>query len=144
MGCDRRHQHNGIHAHHPELIPGAVRPHRWVADELAARVGGTIGAAGMMELLLLEASIRLTLQRAANERVADRVAYLRDHVLHLPATELERLRRVADQRGHRVDTTHPPTHLRLAFARSLELADPSVTMTLEEAATVDSEVLGRP
>ena len=115
----------------------------YLADELAARVGGTMAAAGMMELLLLEASIRLTLQRAANERVADRVGYLRDHVSHIPESELERLRRVAERRGHRVDATHPPTHLRVAFLRSLQRADPSVNMTLEEAAAVDAEVLQR-
>ena len=59
----------------------------YLADERAARVGGTMAGAGMMELLLLEASIRLALQRAANERVADPVGYraITSHIYPRPS-----------------------------------------------------------
>ncbi|MDV9193736.1 peptidase, M48 family protein, partial [Streptomyces sp. SR27] len=34
------------------------------------------------------------------------------HAASVPEREYDRLRRVAERRGHQVDSTHPPTHLR--------------------------------
>ncbi len=112
------------------------------ADELAARTGGTEATAQMMQLLLLASSIELALQRAAHQRVSDRVTYLRAELSGVPGSELERLGRVGERRGHRVDSTHPPTHLRRAFIASLPRCEAAVTMSAEEAGRVDTEVLG--
>jgi Zn-dependent protease with chaperone function len=111
------------------------------ADELAAKVAGAQGAASLMDLLLLADSILLTLKRASSQQVPDPVAYLRQHIAAVPEFEIERLRRVGERRGYRVDDTHPPTHLRGRFLRSLPAAQPAVCATEEEMAQTDKEVL---
>ncbi|MER5779572.1 M48 family metallopeptidase [Streptomyces sp. NPDC002039] len=99
----------------------------YLADTSAARVGSSVAAVALMDRLLIAGSVDAALRResvAAGmrggragrqaredaeqglwERVAARFAAV-------PEREYERLRRVAARRGHSVDSTHPPTHLR--------------------------------
>ena len=62
------------------------------------------------------------------ERLWDRLA---EEVRAVPAHESERLRRAGERRGHAVDSSHPPTHLRRAC---LALAPPSHPAVVVDAA----------
>lgn len=53
------------------------------------------------------------------------------HLESIPESEYERLRRVGVRRGHSVDTTHPPTHLRRAC---LLAGDPVAAEVVTDAA----------
>ncbi|MET9467455.1 M48 family metallopeptidase [Streptomyces sp. NPDC006544] len=97
------------------------------ADTGAARAGSTEAAAALMDRLLLCGSVEPHLRResvaaqmrgGAEGRAARDAAEqglwegLRARTVSVPESEYERLRRVSVRRGHSVDDTHPPTHLR--------------------------------
>ncbi|MGI5335943.1 M48 family metalloprotease [Streptomyces sp. CA-181903] len=99
----------------------------YLADADAARVGSTEAAVGLMDRLLLFRTVDSELRRvsaAASMRggrggheareQAERMLWegLAAHVGAVPEREVERLRRAGSRRGHSVDSTHPPTHLR--------------------------------
>ncbi|NEA62370.1 M48 family metalloprotease [Streptomyces sp. SID12488] len=96
----------------------------YLADSAAARAGSTDAAVGLMDRLLVSDSIDITLRREVNSRRLRRSGQLRGtegdglweelaaHMGSIPESEYERQRRVGALRGHSVDATHPPTHLR--------------------------------
>ncbi|MBT2383288.1 M48 family metallopeptidase [Streptomyces sp. ISL-11] len=99
----------------------------YLADADAAVVGSTEAAVGLMDRLLLARTVQSELRRVsaaasmrggrggrevreqAERELWERVAAHADAV---PEREVERLRRAGARRGHSVDSTHPPTHLR--------------------------------
>ncbi|GLW47050.1 hypothetical protein Stsp02_27120 [Streptomyces sp. NBRC 14336] len=107
-----------------QLTLRATQRAEYLADRVAARAGSTEAAVGLMDRLLVLDSAAVTLRREANqaslrgpragttndteglwERLAEAMASIPEH-------EYERQRRAGARRGHSVDTTHPPTHLR--------------------------------
>ncbi|MFF4328993.1 M48 family metalloprotease [Streptomyces sp. NPDC001591] len=133
----------------------AAQRTEYEADLSAARAGSTGGAVGLMERLLLADSVQTLMRResaaarmtggaagrAAREAAErgwwERVAA---HVSSIPAHEYERLLRVSARRGHGVDDTHPPTHLR---RRCLTLGEPlpaQVVLGEERATAVAAEL----
>lgn len=100
----------------------------YLADRLAARTASTQAAVGLMDRLLIAGSLDLRLRteanraalrgpesvRRANAHADDLWAVLTAYASSIPEHEYERQRRVGARRGHQVDTTHPPTHLRRA------------------------------
>ncbi|TDU73532.1 hypothetical protein [Streptomyces sp. KS 21] len=58
----------------------------------------------------------------------------------VPEHEYERLRRVAARRGHSVDSTHPPTHLRRRCAAAGGPYTAQVTHDEDRAAAVAQEL----
>ncbi|MFF1413163.1 M48 family metalloprotease [Streptomyces sp. NPDC058289] len=86
------------------LVSEGVEAHLRRESMAAARAGG--GSGGR--------EVREAAERELWERLAARIG-------SVPENEYERLRRVSARRGHSVDDTHPPTHLR---RRCLASADP--------------------
>ncbi|MFE5969989.1 M48 family metalloprotease [Streptomyces sp. NPDC056463] len=99
----------------------------YLADASAARAGSTEAAVALMDRLLLCRSAEGELRREAvaaqmrggaagreTRALAEQDLWgrLADRMGAIPAHEYERLRRVSARRGHSVDDTHPPTHLR--------------------------------
>ncbi|MGW2614178.1 M48 family metallopeptidase [Streptomyces sp. NPDC001500] len=113
----------------------------YLADRAAARAGSTAAAVGLMDRLLVTDSVELLLLREANRaalaggrgaRAAEAAAdgmweRLTAYSASIPEGEYERQRRVGARRGHSVDSTHPPTHLR----RLALTAGPSVAAAVE-------------
>lgn len=99
----------------------------YLADTGAARAGSTEAAVLLMDRLLICDAVEAEMRResvaagvrggsagrrareAAERGLWERLAARMGSV---PETEYERLRRVSARRGHSVDDTHPPTHLR--------------------------------
>ncbi|MFF2194819.1 M48 family metallopeptidase [Streptomyces sp. NPDC058157] len=117
-----------------QLTLRATQRAEYEADLSAARAGSTDGATGVMGRFLVAGSVHTLLRResvaaqmtggeagrkareAAEQGLWEQIAA---HVSSIPAHEYERLLRVSARRGHGVDDTHPPTHLRLeCLARS--------------------------
>ncbi|MFG3345886.1 M48 family metalloprotease [Streptomyces sp. NPDC048018] len=125
----------------------------YLADTSAARAAGVDAAAGLMDRLLVAGSAEAVLQResvAARTRIG-RTARREDpaeglwerlavQVAAVPEREYERLRRVAELRGHSVDATHPPTHLRRRHVTRGERVPPGVVLDAARAAAVDAEL----
>ncbi|MEU3981269.1 M48 family metallopeptidase [Streptomyces sp. NPDC026672] len=100
----------------------------YLADRLAARTASTQAAVGLMDRLLIAEALGVLLRTEANRAAlggwrASREAEARTDELwglltayaaSVPEHEYERRRRAGARRGHQVDTTHPPTHLRRA------------------------------
>ncbi|MCB5178775.1 M48 family metallopeptidase [Streptomyces antimicrobicus] len=133
----------------------AAQRAEYQADRSAARAGSTEGAVALMDRLLVAESIEAELRResvaaqmtggkggraareAAEQGLWERIAA---HAASVPGHERERLSRVAARRGHSVDDTHPPTHLR---RQCLSLGDPlpaQVTYDEHRAAAVTAEL----
>ncbi|WP_327718981.1 hypothetical protein OG381_28810 [Streptomyces sp. NBC_00490] len=107
-----------------------------------------------MDRLHVTESVETTLYREANGRrmrgsgrttSADAEGLweaLTRHMDSVPESEVERQRRAGARRGHSVDATHPPTHLR----RRLLLAGPplpaSVKADAERARRIAAELSG--
>ncbi|WP_371671020.1 M48 family metallopeptidase [Streptomyces sp. NBC_00289] len=110
------------------LTMRAAQRAEYLADRVAARAASTEAAVELMDRLLVVDSAATTLRREANQaalRGARRTGQAGDqdrgeglwerlavHMASIPEYEYERLRRVGALRGHSVDATHPPTHLR--------------------------------
>ncbi|MFE9775561.1 hypothetical protein ACFYOV_28590 [Streptomyces sp. NPDC005931] len=110
-----------------QLTLRAAQRAEYLADREAARAGSTEAATGLMDRLLIADSAVTALRREANQAAlrghgaalrAERAEHLWDrlaaHMESVPGHEYERLLRAGARRGHSVDSTHPPTHLRRA------------------------------
>ncbi|WP_415951836.1 M48 family metallopeptidase [Streptomyces sp. KLOTTS4A1] len=98
----------------------------YLADAAAAHVGSSEAAASGLDLLLVADAAEGELRRQAvvansgprrsGRRTAAAHAGLWERLTEwfeqVPEREYERLRRVSARRGHSVESTHPPTHLR--------------------------------
>ncbi|WP_329409614.1 hypothetical protein OG802_11245 [Streptomyces sp. NBC_00704] len=119
------------------LMLQASQRAEYLADRTAAHAGSTAAAVELMDRLLVTDSVGLLLRREANRAAmaggrgvreaqagADGIwERLTAYMASVPESEYERQRRVGVLRGHSVDSTHPPTHLR----RTSLTAGPSVT-----------------
>jgi Zn-dependent protease with chaperone function len=100
----------------------------YLADRLAARTASTQAAVGLMDRLLIAGPLGLLLRSEANRAAlggsrstreatarADKLwELLTTYAASVPEHEYERQRRAGARRGHQIDATHPPTHLRRA------------------------------
>ncbi|MGW2826233.1 M48 family metallopeptidase [Streptomyces sp. NPDC001443] len=100
----------------------------YLADRLAARTASTRAAVGLMDRFLVSGSYGVLLRSETNRaalggprstrdamaRADELWARLSAFAASVPEHEYERQRRAGARRGHQVDTTHPPTHLRRA------------------------------
>ncbi|MEV0176734.1 M48 family metallopeptidase [Streptomyces sp. NPDC050803] len=134
------------------LTTRASQRSEYLADAAAARIGSTEAAAGLIDHLLIVESIETTLYREVNAR------YMRSrgrtstkdaeglwealaaHLRSVPESEHERRRRVSARRGHSVDATHPPTHLRRALLHHLPAMPASVQADTERAHRLTTEL----
>ncbi|MFD8143679.1 M48 family metallopeptidase [Streptomyces sp. NPDC059708] len=133
----------------------AAQRAEYEADLNAARAGSTGGAVGLLERLLVLRSVHTLLRReavaaqmtggAAGRRIREAAEpglweRIAAHVASIPAHEHERLLRVSARRGHGVDDTHPPTHLRLRCVARTEPRPALVDLGEERSAAVAAEL----
>lgn len=132
----------------------AAQRAEYLADREAARAGSTEAAVGLMDRLLVADSAIVTLQREAAQaalggprgaRTADSGAAeiwdrLRTAMASIPEGEYERQRRAGARRGHSVDSTHPPTHLRRASLLVGPATEAAVTLDDDRARRIAAEL----
>ncbi|MEY2245889.1 M48 family metallopeptidase [Streptomyces sp. BF23-18] len=132
----------------------ATQRAEYLADRVSARTGSTQAALECMDQLLIADSASVTLQREVNraalngprgrqqaaawaeglwERLAADLASVPEH-------ERERLRRAGALRGHSVDATHPPTHLRHACLLIGEAAPAAVVADDDQERRIAGEL----
>lgn len=133
----------------------ATQRGEYLADSFAARCGSTAAAVGLMDALLVSDSASATLLRESNalrnHRSGGRAAggaesglweRLAAHVESIPASEYERRRRRSALRGHSVDSTHPPTHLRRSRLLAVAALPARVTVDSARGAALRAELSG--
>ncbi|MCX2182793.1 M48 family metalloprotease [Streptomyces sp. SKN60] len=131
----------------------AAQRAEYLADGAAARTAGRDAAVGFLQRLLVYRSTGSALRReivAARTRVGGRARRevraeglwqrVAAEVRTVPEREYERLHRVAELRGHRVDSTHPPTHLRIRNLARGELRAPALVLDPDRAAALEAEL----
>ncbi|GAA4906046.1 M48 family metalloprotease [Streptomyces coeruleoprunus] len=132
----------------------AAQRAEYLADALAAKAGSSEAAVGLMDRLLVADSVGSFLLREANARQVSRSGArergqdaahglwdrLAAYVESIPQGEYERLRRVGVLRGHGVDSTHPPTHLRRACLLTAAAAPARVVTDEIRAKAIGTEL----
>ncbi|MCX4633357.1 M48 family metallopeptidase [Streptomyces sp. NBC_01443] len=133
----------------------ATQRAEYLADVSAAKAGSTEAAVGLMDRILVSRAVGPELRResvaaqvrggSAGRQARERAEQglwerLASHVGAVPEHEYERLRRVAARRGHSVDSTHPPTHLRRRCAATGGPYAAQVTYDEDRASTVAQEL----
>ncbi|MFF4378839.1 M48 family metalloprotease [Kitasatospora sp. NPDC001547] len=138
------------------------------ADALAVRVGGSEAARGMLAALMLGGPVGTAVGRIrAEERRRPRVVRrgrgrgagpseqganpvpaapellwdrMREHLASVPAAEHERLLRLSARDRAAVDSSHPPTHLRIALVDRAGARPAAVTATAAETGAIAAEL----
>lgn len=132
----------------------ATQRAEYLADRVATRAGSTEAAVGLMDQLLVLDSAAMTLRREGNQaglggpshagRDAERTDGLWErlaaHMASIPEYEYERQRRASALRGHSVDATHPPTHLRRACLLTGEATPAAVVSDAERDLRIAAEL----
>ncbi|MFG3134997.1 M48 family metallopeptidase [Streptomyces sp. NPDC048211] len=134
----------------------ATQRGEYLADSFAARCGSTEAAVGMLDRLLVSESATAALLRESNSHRTRRTGapadsnasrnglweHLAAHMDSIPASEYERQRRCGALRGHSVDSTHPPTHLRRARLLATAALPAAVTMDTARRTALQAELKG--
>ncbi|GAA4966216.1 hypothetical protein GCM10025331_68400 [Actinoplanes utahensis] len=113
----------------------------YLADETAARAGGTDAAVSTTELFLMTASIDTVIRREA--RAGNAMPAWRDAARAAranSAASLPLLRRLTRHTEASLHSSHPPTGLRAEMLERRPRQAATVTLTESEAARVDAEV----
>ncbi|MEV7009697.1 M48 family metallopeptidase [Streptosporangium sp. NPDC051022] len=126
----------------------------YLADDLAARIASSAAARSYLEVLALQESLESLFYRqiAAYHR---RHSFhtdsgeghdfglwqaLREYVASIPETERLRLLRVSALHMMSVDTTHPPTHLRIRLVDARGHRETRITLPEPEVAAIEAEL----
>jgi Zn-dependent protease with chaperone function len=113
----------------------------YLADYLAARIGGSAAACALLETLLLGPSFKMTVRRIVHSRRQDQMfAALREEMASVPAHERERLGRVEALDQTRLDVTHPPTMFRIRFLQARDAQTPHIVLSADEIDQLDREL----
>ncbi|MFE0256192.1 M48 family metallopeptidase [Streptomyces sp. NPDC059010] len=137
-----------------QLTLRATQRAEYLADRVAARAASTEATVGLMDRLLVGDSAATTLRREAAQaglggprragRDEDRTDGLWErlaaHMASIPEYEYERQRRAGALRGHSVDATHPPTHLRRACLLTGEAVPAAVVTDGERELRIAAEL----
>jgi Zn-dependent protease with chaperone function len=91
----------------------------YLADYLASNVSGTDAMLALLEKLHFERSFTYTVQKVAlNPGIENLFDELRQRIGAMPEHELERIRRIEELKGPRLDATHPPTVFRIELLKA--------------------------
>ena len=115
----------------------------FLADAMAATVAGSDGAIELTELVTLDATFLLVVQRhALTELDSDLLEDVRTAMEDVPLVERQRLLRASELADIRLDASHPPTAHRLAALRAHPCV-PAVVVTQQQTAALDGEMAGQ-
>jgi Zn-dependent protease with chaperone function len=113
----------------------------YAADQIAATVGGSEGAAGLFDALLLDQSYLTVMRRVARTETdpqAWRQAIAESAVSMSP--RLSRLRQLSMREQASLFRTHPPSGLRAQMAASRSQSSATVVLTEADAIRIDQEL----
>ncbi|WP_433179555.1 M48 family metallopeptidase [Actinoallomurus sp. CA-150999] len=114
----------------------------YLADRLAAVAASPAAAAGALDKVrtVEEALLPAVHFQAAFPQKVVLWKKHRELIARIPALELERRRRISAAAEHRVDHSHPPTHLRITLLREFAPTEPRISLTSQEVEAIESEL----
>jgi Zn-dependent protease with chaperone function len=113
----------------------------YLADALGAKASGTKAFLSTLDKSNLGPVYQLAIQKVTiNRSSANVLDELAARVAAIPARETERLRRVSEMEGSRLDATHPPTAFRIGLLRQREALQPLVQLGVGEHSALCKEL----
>lgn len=122
------------------LMFASTQRAEYFADVLAAQAGSTGAAVSMLDHLYIADTVTLAVAYAARRQVDDIWAAERKFVSDPGAKEWERLRRLQSRSGTAVDSTHPPTNLRIALLQHQPRREAAIMVAPQESKLIETEV----
>ena len=108
----------------------------YMADAIAAKVAGSASAIALLEKLYLDKSYYVAAGRyklnSKLRKASGIFEYTQEQLQTVPPIEIERIRRVQEVEGSRLNVTHPPTPFRRRFLEEKTISTPMI-----EAETID-------
>jgi Zn-dependent protease with chaperone function len=119
---------------HRRRVAGQPVPGQWLRRRAAAAAGsGVAGGAG-------GAAVAVETEEQPSVSRTYLWTEVQEYVRSVPAEERTRRIVVAELTHSDFDGTHPPSHLRAAFARSRGEAEPAVRLSPQTSAAIDQEL----
>jgi Zn-dependent protease with chaperone function len=114
----------------------------YLADDLSARIASSDATAEVFDQLLTvqETTRQAVRTHALSPRTFELWKGQRELISKLPELERVRVRRVAAKESLRVDTSHPPTHLRIAFVKGRASHEARIRAEAEEEKAIELEL----
>jgi Peptidase family M48 len=115
----------------------------YFADHLGSTISGTDAAVSLLQRLGCVEHLHEVLLRNAHsisQSGARMLALFRDRIASLPDREWERLARLSQREGARLDASHPPTGHRVTLLRAHPVAKPRIVATQSVMGTIDAEL----
>ncbi len=113
----------------------------YLADHLSASVAGSDAVVSLLTKLYADPIVEIAVQRATiNPASPGFLAELRSELARMPASELERMRRIARAAGSRLDSSHPPTPYRIDFMEARPMPRAGGFLTPERNAALEREL----
>jgi Zn-dependent protease with chaperone function len=113
------------------------------ADYLGSTISGTAAAVSLLRRMECGAYLHEVLLRNAYSNFqsgAYILSLFRQRVANLPEREWQRLARLAQREGARLDASHPPTGHRIEFLLSHVIAEPSMVADPAAMSAIDAEL----
>jgi Zn-dependent protease with chaperone function len=112
----------------------------YYADWLAAQIASTDAMMGCLDRLHLARPCIVAIRFAAQREQPDIWAAERQFIADLSAKEWERLRRLDARQGTSIDSTHPPTNLRVELLHQKPAQAARIAMSPAESAAISQEL----
>jgi Zn-dependent protease with chaperone function len=129
----------GLYIVETSLLFRSRQSAEYYADRLAAVIASTEAMIACLDHLNLAEPCTLAVRYAA-QRQQDVWSIERQYVDNLTAKEWERLRRLHARQGTRVDSTHPPTNLRIDLLRKQPETTGRIRLTAAESDAIAAEM----
>lgn len=115
----------------------------YLADHLAAGIASTDATCALFERTVTAKAATAVLTDALKARVPSHPwRIVRDYAAALPEHERRRLALLGERQEVCVDSTHPPTHLRIRMLRERPALPARVVLGAERAAAIEAELAG--
>src|SRR5262249_33510950 len=115
----------------------------YFADHRGSTISGTDAAVSLLQRVACVEHLHEVLLRNAysiSQSGARMLALFRDRIANLPDREWERLARLSQREGARLDASHPPTGQRVTLLRAHPVAKPRIVATQSVMGTIDAEL----
>ncbi|MFL5734949.1 MAG: M48 family metallopeptidase, partial [Chloroflexia bacterium] len=123
------------------LLAGDSQRAEYLADNMAARAGGTEAMLGLLRKLHISRALMTGIDRfyenGGKQGVFDA---LRRKVDHVPPRELERVARVERRLDSRLDASHPPTSYRIQLLQARPVTHPEVLISPADSEALEHEL----
>lgn len=115
----------------------------YLADHLAAKVAGSAAGISLLQKIGLAGNLKAVVERVYYGGDTDGrsvIEAFRAFVRSVPAREMERIQRADEKENARIDSSHPPTAMRIRFIENRGLAVSAIILDESQSGAIDVEL----